>query len=87
LNDPWWADKISDDEDLFDIDVDVGHGDSGVGPSIRNENPSNVEAEICSDEYDGEEGHEEGNDDGGNHTMGDDYEDAEDHTEGDHDGM
>ncbi|XP_059431694.1 uncharacterized protein LOC132165226 [Corylus avellana] len=28
-NDPWWKDKLSDDEDLFDVDVDVG--DTGTG--------------------------------------------------------
>ncbi len=36
MNDPWWADKISDDEDLFDVNVDQGGvvGGSGDGPSI-----------------------------------------------------
>jgi hypothetical protein len=57
LDDPWW-DKISDDSDLFDVDVNVGasHGDGGAGPS-------NVEAEICRNE----EGNEKGRDDEGNH--------------------
>ncbi|XP_059450972.1 uncharacterized protein LOC132181751 [Corylus avellana] len=31
LNDPCWADKLNDNEDLFDVDVD--DGDHGVGPS------------------------------------------------------
>jgi len=36
LNDHWWADKISDDENLFDVNVDEGGvvGGSGDGPSI-----------------------------------------------------
>jgi hypothetical protein len=31
LNDPWWHDKISDDEDLFDVDID--DIDGGARPS------------------------------------------------------
>jgi hypothetical protein len=34
LNDLWWADKIIDDKDLFDMDVDGGGG--GAGPSTQN---------------------------------------------------
>jgi hypothetical protein len=29
LNDPWWHDKISDEEDLFDVDVDDDSGRAG----------------------------------------------------------
>jgi hypothetical protein len=72
LSDPWWADKISDDQDLFDVDVD---DDGGMaGPSIGNASTSNLPAETQSDEYD-EEGDEEGiGRDGG--------EEAEDHSAG-----
>lgn len=43
LNDPWWADKISDDEDFFYVDLDKSDG--GAGTSKTNCNTSNVEAE------------------------------------------
>lgn len=50
-NDPWWNDKISDDENLFDVDVDAGH--VGARPSIKDYSASNVEAVSERDEYDG----------------------------------
>jgi hypothetical protein len=31
-DDPWWTDKLSDDEDLFDVDVGAGAGPSNVQP-------------------------------------------------------
>jgi hypothetical protein len=36
LRNPWWADKLSDNEDLFDVDEDEGGGGGGVGPCTRN---------------------------------------------------
>ncbi|XP_059454928.1 uncharacterized protein LOC132185104 [Corylus avellana] len=65
LNDPWWRDKISDDEDLFDVDVDGI--DDGAGPSKTQPNTSNV-AE-CEDEENDRDGRgvEEGDDDGSDH--------------------
>jgi hypothetical protein len=40
LNDPWWANKLSDDDDLFDVDVDDTR--DGAGPSTVNESTSNT---------------------------------------------
>jgi hypothetical protein len=80
LSDPWWADKISDDQDLFDVDVD---DDGGMaGPSIGNASTSNLPAETQSDEYD-EEGDEEGDDKGIGRDGG---EEAEDHSAGNYGG-
>lgn len=48
MNDPWWADKVSNDDDLFDVD-DIG---VGVGPSTRNVNNSKVQVESTNDSID-----------------------------------
>lgn len=64
-NDPWWADKLSDDDDLFDVDVDDtrdGGGD-GAGPSTVNEGTSNtVEDEGTDNSIDAEYEFDDDND-------------------------
>jgi hypothetical protein len=73
LHDPWWADKLSDDKDLFDVDMDVGC--IGDEPSTQ-----------VGSQYDGNgEGGDEGDDDDNNDEGSDDNshgQQAEDHSEG-----
>jgi hypothetical protein len=92
LNDPWWRDKISDDEDIFDADVD--DIDGRARPSKTKLNGSNVvecrEKEQHMDERGVEEGddsrhvepgeHENGEGEGGDNDRSgsDDNEEGED---------
>jgi len=77
LDDPWWTDRLSDTEDLFDVGVDVGtsRGDGGAGSS--NVQPDNPRVEQGNEEDNGESSEE------GSH---DDSEDNVDHTEAGHAG-
>lgn len=85
LNDPFWADKLSDNEDLFEVEVDDGN--SGAGPSNKYGNTASVECETQtgqSHEEDGngedaehgsdgnheEEGNSEDDEHGGNDNVG-----------------
>jgi hypothetical protein len=67
FDDPWWADKLSDDEDLFDIDVGAGAGagaGAGVGPfNVQPDNPR-----VESNEESSKEGSDNDNEDDGDHT-------------------
>jgi hypothetical protein len=70
LNNPWWHDKISDEEDIFDVDIDdVDEVGGGAGPSIVVRNKSEChEGEQDRNERSKEEGNEtndegEGNED------------------------
>ena len=36
LNDPWWHARVSDEEDLFDVDVDDDCGGAGLSKTISN---------------------------------------------------
>jgi hypothetical protein len=80
LHNLWWANKFSDNEDLFDVNMDEGGG--GVGPSTQNGSTSNVEA---GSQYDrNEEGGEEGDEYVRNDEGSDDNshgQQAEDHSE------
>jgi hypothetical protein len=79
LDDRWLADKLSDNEDLFDVDVDVGdgRGDGGAGPSnVQSDNPR-VEQ--------GNEYGKGGGDDESNERGDDDNEDDVDNIEASHD--
>jgi hypothetical protein len=81
LDDPWWDDKLTDTEDVFDVGVD------SVGPSnVQPDNPrveqGNVEDnEGGNDENSEEGGNDENSEEGGN----DDNEDDVDHIEVGHD--
>jgi hypothetical protein len=72
LNDPWWRDTISDDEDIFDVDVD--DIDGGARPSKTKPNGSNVvecrEEEQHRDERGVEEGDDSRHNEPGEHDNG-----------------
>jgi hypothetical protein len=53
LDDPWWADKLSDNEDLFDVDVGAGRGEQG----------NEQDNEGCNDESNKEGSHDDSEDD------------------------
>jgi hypothetical protein len=59
FDDPWWADKLSDDEELFDVDVGAGAGSSNVQP----DNPR-----VESSEESSKEGNDNDSEDDGDHT-------------------
>jgi hypothetical protein len=73
FDDPWWADKLSDDEDLFDVDVGVGAGAV----------PSNVQLDnhrVESSEESSKDGIDNDSEDDGDHTEAGQmtYEDVDD---------
>jgi hypothetical protein len=54
---PWWADKLSDDEDLFDVDVGAGAGPSNVqpdNPRVESSEESSKEGSDNDSENDGD---------------------------------
>jgi hypothetical protein len=73
-DDPWWTDKLSDDEDLFDVDVGAGAGPSNVQP----DNPRVESSEESSKE--GSDNDSNDSEDDGDHTEAGQmtYEDVDD---------
>ena len=66
FNDPWQVDKLSDNDDLLDVDVD--DGDDGVGPSKGTINRNRMHSEDSNDAGVGGDGEEEEHMDG-SHTV------------------
>jgi hypothetical protein len=63
LNDPWWHDKISDEEDLFDVDVDDvsrGAGPSSVVPNRSKCQKGEQDKNEANGEGEGNEANDEG---------------------------
>jgi hypothetical protein len=73
-DDPWWTDKLSDDEDLFDVDVGAGAGPSNV----QLDNPRVESSEESSKE--GSDNDSNDSEDDGDHTEAGQmtYEDVDD---------
>jgi hypothetical protein len=76
FDDPWWADKLSEDEDLFDVDVGAGAGPSNVQPDNHR---------VESSEESSKEGSDNDSEDG-DHTEADQmtYEDVDEDVDDDY---
>ncbi|GLT70486.1 hypothetical protein SLA2020_425620 [Shorea laevis] len=88
LNDPWWDDKISDDDDVFDVEYRV----NGAGPSGEGTSNSRIQTVRCvgdedGDEDGGEDGDGDGDEDGDEDGEDGDGDGDEEYEEGDDDGI
>lgn len=81
LNDPWWDDKISDDDDVFDVEYRV----NSAGPSEEGTSISRIQTVKCDGDEDGDEDEDEDEDEDGS-GDGDEYGDDE-YEEEDDDGI
>ncbi|XP_062170546.1 uncharacterized protein LOC133876254 [Alnus glutinosa] len=70
LDDPWWDDKLSDTEDVFDVGVDV---DSSGPSNVQHDNPRVEQGNV----EDNEGGNDENSEEGGNDENSEDGEEGD----------